>query len=256
MIALLTLPLFYLALIQRISLGSGVAPDLGTLLAGVSQFDMDVVDDILDQIFYRFAQGGIDRFFLVFQSVIINEFDPGISREFVIYLAKNTVNLLLPGTPFPESYAPSSQLFPNIIQYRLMDGNIDSSSLLKSLNTQPYTIFGVFMIIFGFSSPIFLYLFTFFCGLIFNQRNNVFVKITMMYFFSGALSSYGIEVVLGNSVHLFVSILLMYFLIQIFSKFQILVALAMKFSPVVTGSHHQPGQPGLGVERDLSSPVA
>lgn len=245
-LGLLTLPLFYLALIQRISLGSGVSPDLGTLLAGVAQFDMSVVHDILNQIFYRFSQGGIDRFFLVFQSFVVNVFDPETSREFVLYLAKNTLNLILPGTIFPESYAPSSQLFPNVIQNMHMDGDIDSISLLQSLNTQPYTIFGIFVIIFGFASPVFLYLFTFFYVYLFNKNIHVFLGITMIYFFSGALTSYGIETVLGNSVHLFVSILLMYCLMVFFSQLQILVVQAMKFA--LAGTRHQHAQTDLGVE--------
>lgn len=219
MLVLLALPLFYFALIQRMSLATGIAPDLSTLLAGISVVDVSVVYDIFSQIFYRFSQGGIDRFLLIFQSFVINTFDPDTSREFINYLAKNTLNLILPGTPFPESYAPSSQLFPKVIEYKLTGGDIDPSYLLLSMNSQPYTIFGVFTIIFGFAAPVFLYLFVFVFIFTFNKINNVFLKITMLYFFTGALSSYGIEAVLGNSVHLYVSILLIYFLIKILSQF-------------------------------------
>lgn len=211
--------LFYLALIQRVSLGFGIAPDLSTLLAGIFEFDTSVFYDMINQILYRLSWGGIDRFLLVFQSFSIDSFDLDTEREFVNYLAKNTLNLVLPGTPFPESYAPSSQLFPRVIEKNLVGGDIDRSALIISLNTQPYTLFGVFIIIFGFAAPVFLYLFTFAYVFFFNKIGNVFLKITMLYFFWGALSSYGIEVVLGNSVHLLVSISLMYFLLKIFSQF-------------------------------------
>lgn len=219
MLVILALPLFYVALIQRISLGSGIAPDLGTFLAGISVIDASVVFDIFSQIFYRFSQGGIDRFLLIFQSFVINTFDSDISSEFVNYLAKNTLNLILPGTPFPDSYAPSSQLFPIVIEYNLAGGDINSSVLLASLNSQPYTIFGIFMIIFGFVAPILLYFFIVVFVVIYNRINNLFMKISMLYFYTCALASYGIEVAFSNSVHLLVSILLIYFLIKILSRF-------------------------------------
>lgn len=221
MLALLAPILFYFASIQRASLGSGIAPDLSTLLAGIFEFDASVLYDTMGHIIYRLSWGGIDRFLLVFQSFSIDSFDLNTEREFVNYLAKNTLNLILPGTPFPESYAPSSQLFPQVIEKNLVGGEIDKSALIISLNTQPYTLFGVFIIIFGFTAPIFLYLFTFAYVFIFNKIGNVFIKITMLYFFIGALSSYGIEVVLGNSVHLLVSISLMYFLLKIISYYSV-----------------------------------
>lgn len=215
-------PLFYFAVIQRASLAFGTAPSLGTLLAGISEFDTSMVYDIINDILYRLSWGGIDRFLLIFQSFFINSFESDTAIKFINYLAKNTLNLLLPGTPFPESYAPSSQLFPQVIHKDLVGGEIDTNTLIMSFNTQPYTIFGVFIIIFGFTAPFFLYIFTFVYVLMFNRIDNIFIKLTMLYFFLGALSSYGIEAVLGNSVHLFVSILLMYFLIKIFSQFRII----------------------------------
>lgn len=221
MLALLAPVLFCFALIQRISLASGIAPDMSTLLAGLSVVDASMVYDTFSQILYRLSYGGIDRFLLVFQSFIINSFDPDTAIKFVNYLADNTLNLILPGTPFPEAYAPSSQLFPQVIQKDIIrgSGEVDVNALIISFNTQPYTIFGIFMIIFGFSAPVFLYLFTFAFVFIYRNINGIFVKITMLYFFSAALSSYGIEVVLGNSVHLYVSIIIIYLAIRNLSRF-------------------------------------
>lgn len=210
--------LFYFALIQRTSLASGVAPDLSSLLAGLSGFEASVAYDIFKQILYRLSWGGIDRFLLIVQSFCIDTLDSGTTREFITYLSKNTLNLLLPGTPFPEAYAPSSQLYPQVIHKNLVAGEIDTNSLINSFNTQPYTIFGVFIIIFGFAAPLVLFVVTFAYIYIFNKIDNVFIKLTMLYFFTGALSSYGIEAVLGNSVHLFVSILIMYSGLKIYSQ--------------------------------------
>lgn len=221
-LVLLSLPLFYFALIQRMSLAYGVAPDLDTLLAGLDKFDADTAYDIVRHILYRLSWGGLDRFELIFQSFVVNSFDLNTSVEFINYLAKNTLNLLLPGTPFLESYAPSSQLYSEVINKNLVGGEIDTNTLIMSFNTQPYTIFGIFIIVFGYAAPAFIYVFLFFYIYIFNKIDSVFIKITMLYFFMGALSSYGIEAALGNSVHLFVSILLMYFLIKVFSQFRII----------------------------------
>jgi len=213
--------LFYVALIQRISLSSGIAPDLSTLLVGLAELDTSTAYDIARQILYRLSWGGADRFILIVQSFSINTFDPATATEFVNYLSKNTINLILPGTPFPESYAPSSQLFSQVIEKNIVGGEIDEDALIISLNTQPYTIFGVFVIVFGFASPVLIYACSFAYIYIYNKIGNAFAKITMLYFFTGALSSYGIEAALGNSVHLYVSILLMYFLIRIFSNLRI-----------------------------------
>ena len=216
----LAMPLFYFALIQRINLATDIEPNLDTLLLGVSEFDMDVASDIVKQILYRLSWGGLDRFILILQSFVIDTYDIDTAREFVNYLTKNTLNLLLPGTPFLESYAPSSQLFLQVIQKNLIGVELSSSELILSFNTQPYTAFGIFVIIFGFAAPIFLYLFTFFYAFIFNKINHVFIKITMLYFWLGFMNSYGIEVVLGNSLQLLVSMLLMYWILKIISKFK------------------------------------
>lgn len=141
--------------------------------------------------------------------------------EFVIYLAKNSLNLLLPGTPFQEAYAPSSQLFHFVIGGQTMNGDIDTRSLILSYNTQPYTLFGVFAIIFGLMAPFFLYFFVFIIVFIYNKIHNPIMKISILYFFSAAMSSFGFEVVLGTSALLFVSISIMYFLMKSFSRFHI-----------------------------------
>ena len=241
-IVLLSVPLFYLALIQRMGITYGIEPNLINFLSGISQIDEGVVYETINEIFYRFSQGGIDRFFLVFQSFIINTFNQDTSMAFVNYLAKNTLNLLLPGTHlFPESYAPSSQLFSQVIQYNvvggsIVGGDISRTELIMSLNTQPYTIFGVFTIIFGLAAPIYLFLFTFAFIFFYNKIDNIFIKITMVYFFSGMLSSYGIEAVIGNSAHLLESVLLMYFFIKVLSRFSVKLPVRVKW-PVLSLHH-------------------
>lgn len=212
--------LFYFALIQRISLSSGIAPDLSTFLTGLSEFDTNVGYDIIKQILYRLSWGGLDRFLLVVQSFSVNSFDPDTAGKFAIYLAKNTLNLLLPGTPFLESYAPSSQLFLEVINKNLVGGEIDANTLIISLNTQPYTIFGIFIILLGFFAPVCMYIYVCSYVYVYNKINSAFIRISMLYFFMGTLSSYGIETNIGNSVHLVLSIFFMYFVLKILSQFR------------------------------------
>ena len=76
------------------------------------------------------------------------------------------------------------------------------------------------MVISGVIAPILLGLFSLLFMVFFKKASNIFVKITMLYFFTAAFTSYGIEVVVGNSAHLFVSILLMYFIMKILSRLQ------------------------------------
>lgn len=215
---LLAFPMFYFALIQRISLESGIPPSVDTFLSGASRIDFSSLSETVSQIVYRFSQGGVDRFLLIFQSFIAHGFDWETSRQFAIYLFKNTVNLLFLGTPFPEAYVPSSQLFQQVIENKDLVGSSTLSEFIHSMNTQPYTLFGTGVVLFGVFSPIFLCLFTFFFVLIFNKVSNHFLHATMIYFFAGALSSYGIESVVGNSFHLLISMVLMYGLLRILAE--------------------------------------
>lgn len=212
-------PLFFFALIQRTNLVSGIAPNFTTLLTGIAEADVSVILDIIDQIFYRFSWGGLDRFLLIVQSFIIEIPNPDRSIEFVVYLVKNTANLLLPGTPFQEAYAPSSQLFSQVIENSLLNGNVEKVQLLRSLNTQPYTLFGIFIVIFGRLAPIFLFVFVSVFVTIYNKIRNVMIKLLMLYFFSAALSSYGIDSCLGGSANFYVSLFLMCLLLKTLCRF-------------------------------------
>lgn len=220
-IVLLSFPLFYFALIQRIVLGSGDSPSFGTLWVGISEFDFDVLLDVIRQILYRLSWGGLDRFMLIYQSFYADGYDASTAITFVKYLIENTLNLVLPGTPFPDSYAPSSQLFPQVIQKNIVSGEFDRNTVIISSNTQPYTIFGIYIILFGLAAPFFLYLFVWGYVAIYKTVRNSVISIAMVYFFMAALSSYGIEVVFGNTVHLLVSIVLMLTLLRVFSQFNI-----------------------------------
>lgn len=56
-LVLLSPPLFYIVLIQRVSLGSGIAPDSNTLLAGLIKVDASTIYGLSDLILYRLSWG-------------------------------------------------------------------------------------------------------------------------------------------------------------------------------------------------------
>jgi len=227
LLVVMTPALFYLALILRISRGLGVAPDLTTLLTGMMEVDSTVLAATGRDIFYRLSQGGLDRFLLIFQSFVINGFDPFTAGEFVRYAAKNTVNLALPGTPFPDAYVQTSQLLGQVMDKQLVGLDLDATTILKSLNTQAYTLFGVFVVVFGLAAPIFLYLVVYAYVVVFNRIRNVIPKMAMLYLFSAALSSYGIEVVLGNTILLLISMGLMYSFLSVLSRLRMMEPLRL-----------------------------
>jgi hypothetical protein len=98
---------------------------------------------------------------------------------------------------------------------------LDNAGLLVAMNTQPYTMFGVFIILFGALAPIPLYLFTAIFSFCYRVIGNPIVKIVLLYCFLGILSSFGLEVVVANSVHLAVSMFFMYALIRVLSRIAI-----------------------------------
>lgn len=212
--------LFFLAFLQRMSVAEGMTPDLNTLMEGVSKIDFTAAYEVMRQIVYRFCQGGLDQFLLISHSFIANGFDADTAINFISYLSKNTWNLIMPGTPFPEAYAPSSQLLSQVIEKNLRGifQGADARALLVSFNTQPYTIFGVFVVLVGLFAPIAVFLSTLLFISFYNRIRSDFLKITLLYFFFMSLPSFGIEAVFGNSVHLLVSMLIMYGMMNVFSR--------------------------------------
>lgn len=207
--------LFYLALVYRMNLSSGIQFEFNSYFNGLFNINSDIIFAIFDQILYRISWGGFDRFILLSHPFLVESYDQAYAYEFLTYIYKNTINLLLPGTPFPESYAPSSQIYPDALLKNMVSTDLDVSSLIISFNTQPYTIFGVFMIIFGITSPFFLFLFTLSLIFFYKKNINFLFKATILYFWYMSLASYGIDAVIGNSAHILISMWSMYMLLAI-----------------------------------------
>lgn len=221
LLIIIALPLYFVVSVQR-NLANDIPPNLDALLDALNSLDADHIYEIPKAILYRFSQAGVDRLLLVFHTFVVDGFSFGMAQEFLVYLLKNTLNLFLPGTPFMEAYAPTSQLYPIVIAKGHMAGDMTLSTLMQSFNTQAYTIFGTFTVIFGVTAPLFLFLFAYMFLIIFNIINNYFVKIAMIYLFSEALTCHGLEVVLANSAQVLVGIWFMYFSLKYVSQIRVL----------------------------------
>jgi hypothetical protein len=203
-------PLFYFAAMKRVANATGGNGELSAMLSGMSHPGFEDISSLLSTVFNRFVVGGLDRFLLVFQSFVMYPPDIGYRLDYLVYLCESTANLVLPGTPFLDAYAPSAQLFPIVVEHGQMGGNYDKLSYLTSLNSQPYTIYGLFIIIFGVLSPPVIFVFMITITWFHNLLKNPLLVIGSIYFFNGALVAYGIDAVIGNTFHLLISMSFLY----------------------------------------------
>jgi hypothetical protein len=207
--------MFYIASLFRNDVALGL--QTASVVSYIQFLDLNALLETLKLIAYRLSAGGLDRYLLILQSFPIDSFDFGFSKDFATYLAKSFLNLVLPGSPFPESYLPTSQLFPDIINKIELNGASSKAQLIKSMNTQPFTLFGLMILLFGPFSLLFTHLLTVLFYFIFNKFKNLTIKLFIIYLFSASLASFGFEVALANSLHFVVSMLFMYFFIKLTS---------------------------------------
>lgn len=176
------------------------------------------INSLIDSILYRFSWGGLDRFIVVAQSYLAA--DLGETLDFIVFALKSFFNLTLPGTIFLEAYTPTSQIFPVVMEKEIANLNISNIEFIsRQFNTQAYTLYGIFIIIFKYFAPIFLFIFSYSYSRIFASSTNIFMRILSVYFFWSLLFSFGIEVVVVNSIHLFLSMIFMIYCMRAFSSF-------------------------------------
>ena len=192
----ISIPLFFISMLERELSGVGIDITSKAFLDEIGWFfannNLAVISDIL---FFRLSVN-VNNFILLFHHFGENH-DPAYAFEFLTYLYKSFINLILPGTPYPESYVLSSQLFPDVIAKVQLMSSMDKAQFLVQANTQPYTLFGVLLIIFGlFLTPIITFILGFIFTLIY-KRVNLFWQLLMQFaFFNAIYHSYGFEVAL------------------------------------------------------------
>ena len=205
--------LFLIISFKRISIGSGLDFHFDNVfvhLEGVQYMD------VFHLIMWRLSANGLDRYILLFNTFIIDSYSYITAIDYAVYASKNAMNLMLPGTVYPESYAPSGQLFSQVINKNVRGwfGGADHLLLLKSLNTSSYTAFGDSMILVGLFAPLFLFIVTSIWRFIYSRINNPIIHGAMIFLFTNALGSFGIDGVIGDSFNL-----LLYELISIYTYY-------------------------------------
>ena len=145
---------------------------------------------LMQTILYRIS-AELNRYLLLATDFFQNGDNP-MRMDLMQYISKNTANLLLPGTPFPENFYMSSMLLPSLLS-QIPLGSGDYYELGSQLNSQPYTIFGLLMFFFGNASPLIFLLFSFVIYW-FLRGGTPLVAIGGLLFFQFSLSMYGLEV--------------------------------------------------------------
>ena len=121
---------------------------------------------------------------------------------------------MLPGTPFLDAYAPSSNLMPAVLSSSPLVGESSKAQLLLSLNTQPYTLFGVLVLLCGPLAPLAAFAAGGLLAFVYRLTRHVALRLGFIYLFNAALHAYGIEVVVANAVHLVVSMIIFVWLMR------------------------------------------
>lgn len=218
LLALIISPiLFLMSNVARLSYATDVNPGMTYLFNVVSEFSGDELFTGFGSIAYRLAWGGFDQYLLIFHSFIVNSYDIDTAMNLAQYILKGFINLILPGVPFMEAYAPSSQIFYLVIAKTDLISNYDQISLVSSLNTQPYSLFGFFIIFFGIFAPLALFFFVrYYCN-IYNRSDSIIVKLMLQYFFIGMMGLFGAEVLVANTINIFFAVLFIFSITSFFS---------------------------------------
>jgi hypothetical protein len=232
---------YFLAQALRVAIFTGGSLSVGTILgAAFSSEAQGSLGSMLAVIGYRVATS-LDRYILLFDTHLYGGHSGTYALQFAEYLGKNFLNLVLPGTPFPEAYAPSSNLMPAVLSSGLLMGDSSKAQLLLSLNTQPYTLFGVAIVLCGAFAPIAVFAAGAVLGLMYRLIHNVPVRLALIYLFNAAVHSYGIEVVLANAIHLGLSMFLFVWMMRSWRRVRIWIRALKVFGTA--------GTPGVPVQR-------
>lgn len=217
---ILAIPLFLFSMVSRTIMGLGIPLNLDNildLLVNSGDFDLKIIFDL---IFERLS-ALVNNFILIFSTFSIN-FSLDYSLHFSNYVLSSLLNLVLPGTPFPESYVLTSQLFPKVIEQQLIESGLDRVTLLQQLNTQPYSLFGVLIIIFSPFPALFIcFIFGFLFSVSFNLFREQSIKVIIIYFFTLFFQSYGIESVIQFFIITLITSLILVSSLKIFDRIKI-----------------------------------
>jgi len=195
--------------------------DVSVIPSLLKALDLSSLSLLMNEIFYRLSAGGFDRFMLIANTFLSAEISSYGAQEYLPYMLKNFANMILPGTVYLEAYAPTSQLFSQVISKTPMDGDVSAAYLLGSINSQAYTIFGVMTVLGGWLAPLYIFVYNLMFCVFYYFFKHLFIRMTLIYFYFTSLSSFGFEIAAGYAAHVLICFFFMYFLLASLSKFRI-----------------------------------
>ena len=131
-----------------------------------------------------------NRYVLIFENYDLIKYSETV-KAFPTYIFHSFLNLHLPGTPFPDAYNSSSMQLESIL---LKTSFISSSAgeFNTSRNNQPFSIFGLVILLVGFFSPLLFFIFVLSLRWICSWTNFLTCLFCLM-FFNSTLHCYGVE---------------------------------------------------------------
>ena len=128
------------------------------------------------------------------------------------------MNLILPGTPYPESYIPTSQLFYQVVSKESIFSELNQTTFLRHANTQPYSLFGFFTILSGPFSIFISFIFGFIFSIVYKIIDSDFLKALLILALFAFMQLYSIEGQIQFALFLIIPALLVYMIIRFFDK--------------------------------------
>ena len=186
---------------------------LPLLFAEIKGFDLKILFEL---IFSRFSVS-LNNYILVF-SEFFNFSDLNYRIEFLNYSFKGLINLILPGTPYPESYIPTSQLFSQVIGKESIYSELDRITFLGAANTQPYSLFGFFTIISGPLSILISFIFGFMFSILYKIIDTDFIRALLILSLFAFMQLYSMEGQIQFALLLLVPAILVYLIIRFFDR--------------------------------------
>jgi len=139
-----------------------------------------------------------DRACIITSSFLLN--DPGSQRlNLFTYFMKNTVNQLLPGTPFPSAFNPTSNILEKIIFIENLEDTGSKEEMLGT-NTQPLTLIGIMTMFAGYFAFVPLSIVTYLINNLVERTEKPVLGLVGLIFYNILLHGYGIEIVLKEGV--------------------------------------------------------
>jgi len=229
--AILALLLFGVAAGVRIALYSGTVTGIGDVVSAVmSSMGLESWSAALEPIAYRLSVA-FDRYVLVYHAYFHQAPPLEGASEYGRYVVKSFANLVLMGTPYPEAYVPSSNLLVPVLFGEPLLGDATKAGLMRSLNTQPHTLFGVGMILVGQAAPLLVAGAFGALGWMYRLTGYVPVRLGIIYLSYTLVQAYGVEVAVANAIHLTVSLFVFVWLLRAWRWFRMKRTLTQAPSP-------------------------